>query len=430
MRRRNVRLGAALAWSLAVSLEPGRARAQATTPCFATATPAALSEARAARWLVGEDLLAQSHLDVHRAYKRGLLAEHGVAPPAWEVFATAGVGGQWIAGASACSSRGTEEATLERYRLFGATGVTHRESGLHLRVSFVGAADQLAFDVPRPEATADSDDDDVARAGYRQGLVALRFGHHRWGRLVIGRLTAEGAYGNGANGVTLTPRLPTSRTSPWFYGVDVPALHMSLLTVGDTGGPELIQVMARDLTVPGSSTALSLGPTYIREERQTVGFFRVRGNALGALGRRKRRPGASTVGDETVFGETSEAAFLGPVAEISVETGDARLRHARFRWEASEDSIFMSERQISFVRGSIHAEATVFRSRFFEASRPGGRPAAFGLGAGLSFDVEWRPFALAVDLSGGFNRPELLSLLPSTAGQAEGRATLGLRVEN
>jgi hypothetical protein len=337
---------------------------------------------------------------------------------------------QGVLGVPTCSTRGLDEGTFLRYRVSASAAVSHLETGLHLRASFVGAIDELGVDTSKSD---DLRDEDSAGAGFRQALAALRVGHHRYGRLLVGHVTPEFAFVSPSkNGVTVAPRLRATGTAFWFYGVEIPAIKTSVLAVVGGGAPEVVQVLARDLHVPGSNAAISLGPTYLREEAQTIGLLRVRGNLRGPIDARRRRRMAAGEGEDVIMGEGSEGFFVGPTGEVSVEARDARLRHARLRFDARRDHVMVSDDagHVSFFRAGAYAETTVFRSRFFEESRPGSpRPTSVGLGAGALFDLEVRPFAFGLDLHAMVNRPELLSLLPSAANLPELRASLTLRLD-
>lgn len=416
----------ALVSALTLWLLSGRADAQ----CRAS-SPAVLSEARGARWLIGDDLRAQAVLDTDRRREREARAELGGEEPEVDVFGANLTSYQVLpAPFPVCSSLGDVEATFARLRIHGIAGVTHRPTGLHLRVSVVAARDFLFV------SSGDEDTDD-ARAGAMQELVAVRAGHARWGKLVLGYTFGERSFSDtGEGGLVLRPDVPRSSRAPGlFYGVTVPELHTSLLTLSQRGVPELVTVTASDLRVPRTPFAVTLGPTYLREERQVVGLLRLRGEAHALGHTRKRAVDEDDDGDGASTGWSGSAGHAGPVIEASVESNEARLRHARLRYEAATRWTFLADDGAfsKHLRGEAYFEGTVFRSRFFSASQAAAgspRSAAWGGGAGVRGLMGGGPFFFALDAHAGINRPELLALLPSAADRVELQIGLQIRLEN
>jgi len=411
-------------------------RADAQT-CQSPRTPSVLSEARAARWLVGDDVHSNAQLDGHRGHVGALIRQHGVAPPFFDVYASGSFGYQAVYGFPACVSTGDGIATMERMRVFAAAGLSHAATGLSFRASFVHAQDQLAANVAQPGGKPDSDGDvesEDATAGFRQQLAAVRVGHARWGRLVLGYVWREQPFNSPAYGVSLLPRLATSGGAGLFYGLNIPALHTNILTVGRGGTLEFVQVTAYDLELPRVPVALAVGPTYIREERQVVGVFRIRTRAAGHG--HSPQDSVEVLDGDVSRGTSSSSAHVSPTIELSTESRDARLRHARFRVDAHYEAAFVSDDHASqkVFRVAAGAEGTVFRSRFFSESFASNgtapRGAAWGVGGGVVTELDLRWVSFGIDALTGVNRPELLSLMPSAADQPELRLVGSLRVEN
>lgn len=406
------------------------ARREAAAACPSTGTPAVLSEARAARWLLGDDLQAQAALDQHRAVVAGALAEHGLHPPTIEVFSHASLGYQSVfRGFSVCSDQGEMTASLERWRLAGTAGVTHTPTQLQLRVSVVGARDQLSV------GDLGSDQDDSSEAGYQQGVVAVRAGHARWGRALVGFVSPESPYQSPGGGVTLSPRLaPTAGKVSVYYGLSVPALHTHLLVLAHSR-LEVVQLVSSDLPLGPLPLAVSVGPTYVREERQAIGLLRVRGRSADERSAPRPRTWLGE-GAEELSATDSRRSGYGPLFEASAEAAGTRLRHARLRFDGFHQAATVVDGggHHEFLRVAGFVEGTVFRSRFFEEAitRASGavRGAAWGGGAGALLEVDFSPFALVVDGALGVNRPELLSLMPSSADRLELRGGFTVRVEN
>jgi hypothetical protein len=115
--------------------EPAPAGAQ---PC-ATTPPAVLSEARAARWLVGDDVAAQALVDAERAKDREAGESTGKDPPDYQIFfAQQGTGQFYVSPEPrfpVCTTRGEMGATFYRLRASAAAGLTHTPTQLH-RISW------------------------------------------------------------------------------------------------------------------------------------------------------------------------------------------------------------------------------------------------------------------------------------------------------
>ena len=407
---------AAFAAASGIAVAPA-ARAQ----CASTAT-SAITEARAARWLIGEDLHARAVTDQSRALVTQQLAAHGVAAPRWQPFADAALGYQGVLGLAACSAGSERNVALERFRLTGAAGLTHSASGFGVELSFVGARDQLV------QSVGSEGDRDVL-AGFGQGLVALRAGHEAWGRVLVGFTSPE----RRDRTLSLDPGRQPGTGQGFFYGVSVPALHLGVVTLAQRGAPELVQISAYDLEPPVLPVAVSLGPTYIREERQTVGWLRIRGVGLGG----RTAPAATFAEDGTTAGTASQTRYLAPVLEASAESREARLRHGRFRIEGALRKTFVgraasSLRRLAWISG--HLEATVFRSRYFQDALAGSAQRApgpaWGVGGVVTASGNFGPVVVGVEWGGAWNRPELLSLLPSAVDNLELRTGLTLALQN
>jgi hypothetical protein len=191
--------------------------------------------------------------------------------------------------------------------------------------------------------------------------------------------------------------------------------------------------MARDLRPWSVPFAISLGPTYIREERQTVGTLRLR--SIGHEALTLDRDDVHAESDGSLHrGASLRHVTVGPLLEMSAESRDARVRHGRFRVQADFFDVFGGETRRQLVHGAIYGEATFFRSRFFaeSAAEPGegARGTAWGFGGGVSGGFALAPVFLSGDFYAGLNRPELLSLVPSAAELPEVRVGVSLRFEN
>jgi hypothetical protein len=420
----------AAAMGIAMQLWPQVALAQ----CPNNNSPPVLSEARAARWLIGDDVHAQAQLDHQRAVVASHLADHAVLPPTFEVFSHASFGFQGVLGGfPVCSDRGQVSASMERLRLSATVGLTHTPTQLQFRVSFVGARDQLSV------GNLGKDGEDSAEAGYQQGLVAFRLGHARWGRALFGVVTQESPFFSPADSLSLSPRLAGNGTGSRFYGFSVPALRTHFVTLAQSSGIEVVQLLSSDLPLGPLPFSLSLGPTYIREERQVVGLVRLRGRSGGNRQGPRTQTWMSEDDGETHGTGSAHSAF-GPVVEASTEAGEARLRHARLRFEGFTEFIRVvhDRSHHKFLRLAGYVEGSVFRSRFFEraiaassATTPAAQAAAaWGGGLGATLELDTMPVAVVLDTGIGWNRPELLSLMPSSVDQFEVRGGVTFRVEN
>ncbi|MFO0679008.1 MAG: hypothetical protein U0169_20940, partial [Polyangiaceae bacterium] len=249
--------------------------ADARAECSSVASPPALSQARSARWLVGDDIRFQSTLDAERTYLRNVDAALGRDVSPYQAFGAATVAAQFVPTIGVCSNRGLENSRLVRARYGGSAGLTHSATGLHLRLSFLHARDELAV------TTSSTKGADAATTGYAQSLVALRVGHERYANALLGYVGSEDTFaGIGTGGVALRPKLVGSAAPGFFVGLSVPEIHSTVVTLLQRGRPELVSLLSRDLPMPFVPVMLSLGPTYIREEQQTVGLVRLRGSTL------------------------------------------------------------------------------------------------------------------------------------------------------
>lgn len=192
--------------------------------------------------------------------------------------------------------------------------------------------------------------------------------------------------------------------------------------------------------------SVALGPTYLHEERQVVGLVRLRAIAHSSYVLRRNQPSSWLPSKNRQRVNADHASSLGPTLELSTESRDMRLRHARMRWDYR-----VVERYAGRARGrrgvasfSVFAEASVFRSRaFLDSLRPGDpddtalarvptgsrRATAWGFGGGASGMLQLGPGTLGLDLHAGVNRPELLALMPSAAQHFELQGLITTRVE-
>ena len=385
------------------------------------------SEARRARWLIGDDARFQAVLDDERRHFAEtmtlLRAEHREI----QVFAATAFAYQTVWPFQACTNLGSTSGSFERMRGSATVGVTHVETGLHGRVSVTGALDQLHV------STSDDEDATNARAGAHQLLVAARFGHDRWLRAIVGYVGGESTFSQtGTGNVTLVREKPRAGGTGAFLGATIPIIHTSVVTLVQEGKTELFSVLAHDLRPGRLPFTLSLGPTYIREERQTVGLVRFR--ALSHESVEIDHEDIYAEENELHHGAGLEHVSIGPILELSAESRDARIRHGRFRVQADSVDAFGGATRRRVLHASAYAEGTFFRSRFFSESLPGGaaspRGTAWGLGGGLVAGFAISPVFVALDAHVGLNRPELLSLLPSGADRPEVRAGVSVRFEN
>lgn len=396
---------------------------------------AALSEARAARWLVGDELRLQSTLDLERERLRHAVQLSGTKQ-SFHVFASGSGVYQRIFGMETCSNHGPRQGSLDRVRGLLSAGITHDDSGLHVRLSVLHANDHLA--VP---GIGKKKDAKAATAGYRQNLYALRLGHERWFQTVFGYVDSEQPYTSpGEGGIRIDPRMPTAPAPGYYFGATVPALRTSMVTLLQRGRPEIVSLMASELRPGNLPFSIGLGPTYIREERQVVGLLRLRGFATENV--QSMNTELTRMGKRVPLTGVSYQSS-GPLLELSVEGRDARLRHGRFRYQYvySSRSSAKGWNNRAAADLSVYAEGTLFRSRYFSethepasAGLPGPRLGprrgnAWGLGGGVvaSAQISW--IALSMEAIAGLNRPELLALVPSAHNRAEVQFVGSLRFE-
>lgn len=177
----------------------------------------ALSEARAARWLIADDAKLQAMTDMERARLTGAVRDLGGAPQAFHVFAGVTGIGQMLFGMPTCTNQRELEGRVERLRLAGNAGFTHAATGLHLRLSFVHAVDRLVVDVRQAGDKAGEVEVGDANAGYAQNLFALRFGHERWLQAMVGYVGADRPFDSPSrDGLRLDARL-SGRPAPGYF---------------------------------------------------------------------------------------------------------------------------------------------------------------------------------------------------------------------
>lgn len=390
-------------------------------PCRATDPPATLSEARASRWLIGDELRLSSRVDAQRRREAAAEAQLLGEEPTFRVHAAAGAYWQRVYAVPLCERPDPPKGSYDQWRIAAMAGITHVATGLEARVSLVHAIDDV--NVPAPG----EDEPRNVVAGYQQTLVAARVGHERWLSATVGFIGAESRY---ATSRAMASAHPPRRAPGLYVGAVVPALHTSAVMLVQRAEPELVSVLASDLrptdAVPFS---ISLGPTYIREERRTVGMIRVRGVSASSG---DDEPTFSTGKKPTSTRPRIGRATFGPLVEMSTESMGGRLRHGRLRFEgegfeanASDDA---SER--TAIHGGVYLEGTVFRSRAFLRHPASRGETAWGGGAHGFLGFRVRPFAVDVELGIGRNRPELLALVPSAARREEAQAGVVLRLEN
>lgn len=426
-----------VAFALVAVSAPARAACDRSVP--------ALSEARAARWLIGDDVRMQALLDVERERLRHA-ARLVDQPQPFHLFAAGHGAYQRVFGIEACSQTGERSGSLERPRGAGTVGFTHTASGLHARLSFLYAGDVISV-AGIPVKSGDEVTSSDATAGYRQGLVALRLGHEQYFQSLFGYVSAEQPYRTtGSGGARINPRLPISPSPGFFFGGTIPMLHTSIVTLLQAGRPEIISLVANELRPGRLPFSVSLGPTYIREERQVVGLLRLRG--FSYENHATPRDAFTTTGEGTKrrhvhgVGETYEAT--GPILEVSAETREPRLRHARARWQLVHAWRFASRRdwaERTAFDVLLFADGTLFRSRAFTESRESLPPSAlpmqrgprrgnaWGFGAGGAVSVQAGWLAFSVESAIGMNRPELLQIVPSAAHRAELQLGGSMRAE-
>ena len=385
------------------------------------------SEARRARWLIGDDARFQALLDDDRHRFGDAMKLLGAEDRTFQIFAATAFAMQSVSPFDVCTNVGSASASFERMRGAATVGLTHTETGIHARVSVVGALDQLNA------STSEDDDSTNARSGAHQLLVAGRFGHERWFKLVLGYVGADTTFSQTGTGDVRLVRERVMAPAPGaFIGASIPIIHTSVITLIQDGRTELFSVMARDLRPGRLPFTLSLGPTYIREERQTIGLVRFRSLSHEVV--EIDREDVYTEDDGVHHGASLEHSTIGPVLELSAESRDARIRHGRFRVQADTFGAFGGSTLRRLLYGSIYAEGTFYRSRFFSesfaTSTEPPRGTAWGIGAGFSGGVAIAPFFFSLDGHASLNRPELLSLLPSAADRAELRGGISMRLEN
>lgn len=420
------RAGVVVALLTTALIHGSDARAQ----CNARSLPVAsvASEARRARWLIGDDARFQALLDDERHRFADTMKLLNAEERKIQVFAATAFAFQTVWPFEVCTNGGSASGSFERMRGAATVGLTHPETGLHARLSVVGALDQLNV------STSEVDDDATnARAGTHQLLVAGRFGHHRWLNVILGYVGGESAFNQtGTGNVNLVREKPRSGTHGAFVGASIPIIHTSVVTLVQEGRTELFSVLAHDLRPAHLPFTFSLGPTYIREERQTVGLVRFR--SLSHESVEIDREDFSAEEGFLHHGASLEHVTIGPSVELSAESRDARIRHGRFRVQADSFGAFGGTTKRRLLHGSIYGEGTFFRSRFFSESfataTQAPRGTAWGVGGGLAAGITIAPLSLSFDGHVGVNRPELLSLLPSAADRPEARFGLSIRVEN
>lgn len=400
---------------------------------------AAMSEARTARWLIGDDAAQQARIDTDRARLAQAMALRENEQN-FHVFLDLAGAYQAMLPLDVCSNFGTRSGRLERLRGAVSAGVTHHKSGIHVRFSFLHAVDRLATD---GEDMPDEDDEESATAGYRQNLYAVRVGHEQWLQGVLGFVEAESPYASeGSGGISLQAPKERAAAPGLFVGASSPMLRLSTMALLQRGNVEVLSLTAGDIRLGKLPFAFALGPTYLREERQVVGLLRLRGFAaegyVAGESEMKRKHGI-------VKGVGVAGWYTGPVAELSAETRDPRLRHARLRWDAHFAQRFAAKGFGN--RGawdfSFFVDGTMFRSRFFTDPRhaprapargdlhaaPARRPTAWGLAGGLASSLQVGVIAVGMQAHVGVNRPELLQLVPAAANRAEVQGLMSMRFE-
>lgn len=373
----------------------------------------ALSEVRAARWLIGDDLLANTTLD-HGRFTEPVADE----VPKLRALTFGGISAQGI-GSTVCTNRGAERGSMQRMRIWGGVGLSHPPTGLELRFSVLHGRDSLNVDLePQKKNSAE------AVAGYSQTMFALRFGHERWLRGMVGIVDPDAGFRRAPEGLTIEAPLGTSQSAPSTYlGASIPQLGLHLMSLFRSGQVEVVNLASQEQRLGTLPLAIAFFPTYLREERRVFATARVHllsARPLESLDRVSK-------GKRTTMADAeSTAGFL---AEGSLEARDARLRHARVRYTTGiagrDDGVWLS--------ANAYAEATVFRSAFFSNSKVLGtdtpRGTAWGAGAGADCFVQSRTIGLSFQVNAAWNRPELLQILPSVQDQFEVRFVFGVRGE-
>jgi hypothetical protein len=420
VRTHRARLGALILPVVSLLAWPGAAAGE----CRQTEI---LSEARRARWLIGDELHGQNVLNADRSEVRAARAELGGETPDVQVFGATYGSYQWLRGPfPVCNGPEDHRIALHRTRGVVSLGATHTESGLHFRLSVAGARDWL---------NDDDDEDRPAIASSSQALYVARAGHERWGNVLFGYVTGDHAEAAPpGKGRLFDVGERRGRAPGLYYGVGIPALRMNVVALSQRGTPELVSMMTHDLRVPGLPVWGGLGPTYIREERQAVGLVRV-GVDVQA---RHEPPRRIDHDDEGVYvgpSVVSESSHDGPMVEASAESRGARLRHARLRYAFGGHWRSRIEgKHAEHLRYGAYLESTAFRSlAFSESVDPSShrkRGTAWGGGAGFFGFVGGRHASLGADILLAINRPEILAVAPSAAGSFEVQTGIYVRLED
>jgi hypothetical protein len=394
------------AWALAIAIVVGSRAAKAQC----APGDALLSEARAARWLVADDILANASLD-HERFTR---PSHEVIPKL-TALTFAGVSFQSV-GSRACTNRGVEDATLQRLRLWAGIGLTHNPTGLEMRFSVMHGRDGLNVDI-----SPSANDSAEAATGYSQTMLALRFGHEKWLRGLVGFVDPDTGFNRPDGGVTIYAPLAVDRSAPSTYlGASIPLLGVHVVSLFRSGVPEFVNLSSQERRIGTLPISVSFFPTYIREERRVFGTARVHWFAPPGTWRTRDDNG------NALYLENTRGATL----EAAVEARDARLRQLRLRAGSA-----LGDRTVAHAHmdASAYVEGTVFRSAFFSNAKILGtestRGTAWGGGVGGNVIFHGPSIGLVMDVNAAFNRPELLQILPSAQNEFEFRGALSLRAE-
>jgi hypothetical protein len=390
-------------------------QATAQSPCSPQGD-AALSETRAARWLMSDEANASATLDSERLWRSPKELQ---APPKLSVLAFAGLSGQTF-DLPLCTDRGSRTGDVRRLRSWAGIGLTHQPSGLHVRFSFLYGEDALRSEGDRRRP--DDEDAPVSSAGYAQKMFVLRLGHERWFHGTLGFIEAESRFNEPDAGFKIvTPLKQDTSTPGMFVGAMIPALHLGFSTLVRSGKVEVLNVASRDVRLGRLPIEIGFNPMYIHEERRAIGSARVHVFSESEAQLRD----ADT--DEATNGLHTRGATL----EASVEARDARFRHGRFRYGHS----FAGVREISGSHIAItgYLESTVFRSAFFardiKPENGNTRGTAWGGGFGSNFLLHFPWFGLSFDGLLAFNRPELLQIIPSAQNCLELKGAIAVRLE-
>jgi hypothetical protein len=375
---------------------------------------AALSEARAARWLLRDEANASAVLDNER-----LRRLPPAQLPALHALAFIGISGNGSR-LPVCTNSSVLPGELQRNRGWGGVGLTHYPSGLHVRFSFMFGQDSLSVDLPNSKKK----NPPSASAGYRQKVFVVRFGHERWFHGVLGFIEAESRFNRPLPelGVS-TPLTADTSIAGVSVGATVPVLHLGFHTLIRSGTLEVLSLGSPDVRLGRLPIAIGFSPTYIAEERRAIGTARV--HLFSA-------PDPMNSYDSETSEISAGSQSSGATLEASVEARDARFRHGRFRYGSSV--AFASEQWDRQVEAAGYVEGTVFRSAFFSnginrdtAERRG---TAWGGGVGFNMLLHTPHYGFTADGLLGFNRPELLQIVPAAQNTLEWRFSLGVRVEN